>query len=129
MLGDPPAHPAKKVLIVEDTQPEALHNILEYHSYLLLATDRGEEAIEIAREHCPDLILMDVQLPEFTGMEAARRLKRMNTREAYPLSRSPPFAMSGDREMILGSGCDEYVAKPLNVLEFLELVERYTKSA
>jgi two-component system cell cycle response regulator DivK len=131
MSDDSPPHSSKKVLIVEDNplNLKLLRDILEYHGYLLLTTGRGEEALNIAREHRPDLILMDVQLPDITGMEATRRLKADEHLRGIPIIAVTAFAMSGDREMILGSGCDEYVAKPLNVLEFLELVERYTKSA
>lgn len=128
MLYDPPAHSPKKVLIVEDNELnlKLLNDILEYHGYLVLATGRGEAALEIARQHQPDLILMDIQLPDITGMEAARRLKADEQTRAIPIVAVTAFAMSGDRAMILASGCDDYVAKPFNVVKFLKLVERYT---
>ena len=124
MLGDPP----KKVLIVEDNELnlKLLNDILEYHGYSILTTGRGETALEIARQYHPDLILMDIQLPDITGMEAARRLKADEQTRAIPIVAVTAFAMSGDRAMILASGCDDYVAKPFNVVEFLKLVERYT---
>jgi two-component system, cell cycle response regulator DivK len=124
MLGDPP----KKVLIVEDNELnlKLLNDILEYHGYSILTTGRGETALEIARQYHPDLILMDIQLPDITGMEAARRLKADEQTRAIPIVAVTAFAMSGDRAMILASGCDDYVARPLNVVEFLKLVERYT---
>jgi two-component system cell cycle response regulator DivK len=127
MSDDPPSHSRKKVLIVEDNalNLKLLYDILEYHGYLLLTTARGEEVLDIAREHRPDLILMDIQLPDITGMEAARRLKADEHTRMIPVVAVTAFAMGGDREMILGSGCDDYVAKPFNVVEFLKLVERY----
>jgi two-component system cell cycle response regulator DivK len=127
MSDDPPSHSRKKVLIVEDNalNLKRLYDILEYHGYLLLTTGRGEEVLDIAREHRPDLILMDIQLPDITGMEAARRLKADEHTRMIPVVAVTAFAMGGDREMILGSGCDDYVAKPFNVVEFLKLVERY----
>jgi two-component system cell cycle response regulator DivK len=127
MSDDPPSHSRKKVLIVEDNalNLKLLYDILEYHGYLLLTTGRGEEVLDIAREHRPDLILMDIQLPDITGMEAARRLKADEHTRMIPVVAVTAFAMGGDREMILGSGCDDYVAKPFNVVEFLKLVERY----
>ena len=82
--------------------------------------------LELARQHRPDLILMDIQLPDITGMEATRRLKGDEQTRRIPVIAVTAFAMGGDRGMILESGCDDYVAKPLNVLEFLNLVARYT---
>jgi two-component system cell cycle response regulator DivK len=128
MLGDPPAHSPKKVLIVEDNELnlKLLNDILEYHGYTILTTRTGGPALEIARRHRPDLILMDIQLPDITGMEAAQQLKADEQTRAIPIVAVTAFAMSGDRAMILASGCDDYVAKPFNVVAFLELVERYT---
>src|SRR5438874_4272503 len=124
MVGNPPAQSAKSVLIVEDNalNLKLLHDVLEYHGYLLLTTGSGEAAIEIARQHRPDLILMDIQLPDITGMEAARRLKADEQTRAIPIIAVTAFAMSGDRAMILESGCDDYVPKPFNVADFLKLV-------
>lgn len=128
MIGEPPPRSPKKVLIVEDNalNLKLLHDILEYHGYSILTTGRGEEAVEFARQHRPDLILMDIQLPDITGMEAARRLKADEQTRTIPIIAVTAFAMSGDRAMILESGCDDYVSKPFNVSEFLKLIERYT---
>jgi two-component system cell cycle response regulator DivK len=116
------------VLIVEDNELnlKLLNDILEYHGYTILTTRTGGPALEIARQHRPDLILMDIQLPDITGMEAAQQLKADEQTRAIPIVAVTAFAMSGDRAMILASGCDDYVAKPFNVVAFLELVERYT---
>ena len=128
MIGGPPSHSHKKVLIVEDNvlNLKLLYDVLEYHGYLVLTTERGEEAVEIARQQRPDLILMDIQLPDISGMEAARLLKADEDTQGIPIVAVTAFAMSGDREMILKNGCDDYVAKPFNVSEFLKLVARYT---
>jgi two-component system cell cycle response regulator DivK len=78
MLSDLSSHPgAKTVLIVEDNELNLnlLHDILEYQGYTLCTTRPGEPALEFARQHRPDLILLDIQLPDISGMEAARRLK------------------------------------------------------
>lgn len=127
MIGDAPRQSGKTVLIVEDNalNLKLLHDILDYHGYFLLTTGRGDEAIEIARQHRPDLILLDIQLPDITGMEAARRLKSDEYTRRIPIVAVTAFAMSGDRATILRSGCDDYVAKPFNVAEFLKLVARY----
>jgi two-component system, cell cycle response regulator DivK len=128
MTGEPPSSPPKKVLIVEDNalNLKLLHDVLEYHGYLILTTGRGEEAVDLARQYRPDLILMDIQLPDITGIEAARRLKADEQTRTIPIIAVTAFAMSGDRAKILESGCDDYVSKPFNVAEFLELVARYT---
>lgn len=128
MIGEAPSQYPKKVLIVEHNalNLKLLYDILEYHGYLVLTTGRGEEAVEIAQQHRPDLILMDIQLPDITGMEAARRVKANEHTQRIPIVAVTAFAMSGDRATILESGCDDYVAKPFNVSEFLKLVARYT---
>ena len=131
MLGDPSPHPVRKtVLVVEDNELnlKLLNDILEYHGYSVVTTRLGEPALELARQHSPNLILMDVQLPDISGMEAARRLKGDEQTRTIPIIAVTAFAMSGDEAKILASGCDAYVSKPFNVLEFLKIVERWTTS-
>jgi two-component system cell cycle response regulator DivK len=131
MLGDPSPHPVRKtVLVVEDNELnlKLLNDILEYHGYTVFTTRLGEPALELARQHSPNLILMDVQLPDISGMEAARRLKGDEQTRTIPIIAVTAFAMSGDEAKILASGCDAYVSKPFNVLEFLKIVERWTTS-
>jgi two-component system, cell cycle response regulator DivK len=131
MLGDPSPHPVRKtVLVVEDNELnlKLLNDILEYHGYTVFTTRLGEPAVELARQHSPNLILMDVQLPDISGMEAARRLKGDEQTRTIPIIAVTAFAMSGDEAKILASGCDAYVSKPFNVLEFLKIVERWTTS-
>ena len=129
MLGDPSeSYAPKTVLIVEDNELNLrlLTDILEYHGYTILTTRLGEPALELARQHRPDLILMDIQLPDISGMEAARRLKQDDQTRTIPIIAVTAFAMSGDEAQILASGCDAYVSKPFNLVEFLKLVERWT---
>jgi two-component system cell cycle response regulator DivK len=131
MLGDPsqPSVP-RTVLIVEDNELnlKLLNDILEYHGYTVFTIRLGEPALELARQHRPDLILMDIQLPDISGMEATRRLKANEQTRAIPIIAVTAFAMSGDEAKILASGCDAYVSKPFNVVEFLKLVEHWTTS-
>src|SRR5437764_13318199 len=103
MVADPPPPSAKKVLIVEDNalHIKLLHGLLEYHGYGVLTTGSGQGAIGIARREQPDLILMDIQLPDVSGMEATRRLKAEVTTQRIPIIAVTAFAMSGDRAMIL----------------------------
>jgi two-component system cell cycle response regulator DivK len=106
----------------------AENDILEYHGYTVFTTWLGEPALELARQHGPDLILIDIQLPDISGMEAARRLKEDDQTRTIPIIAVTAFAMSGDEAQILGSGCDAYVSKPFNLVEFLKLVEHWTTS-
>jgi two-component system cell cycle response regulator DivK len=129
MLGDPSPHPVRKtVLIVEDNELnlKLLNDILEYHGYAVFTTHLGEPTLQLARQRRPDLILLDIQLPDISGMEAARRLKADEQTRTIPIIAVTAFAMSGDEAKILASGCDAYVSKPFNVAEFLKLVERWT---
>jgi two-component system, cell cycle response regulator DivK len=118
----------KRILIVEDNELslKLLHDVLEFHGYAIISTHLGTAAVELARQHRPDLILLDIQLPDIPGTEAAGRLKADEETRAIPIIAVTAFAMSGDRAKILESGCDDYVSKPFNVLGFLALVERYT---
>ena len=128
MSNNSPLKARKTVLIVEDNELnlKLVNDLLEYHGYLIFTTDRGAATLEMARQHRPDLIIMDIQLPDITGMEAARRLKADQETRMIPIVALTAFAMSGDRAKVLASGCDDYVEKPFNVLELLKLVQRYT---
>src|SRR5213082_1918276 len=128
MLGDPSDAAPKTVLVVEDNELnlKLLNDLLEYQGYTVIATRLGEPALELARRHRPDLILMDIQLPDISGMEATRRLKADEHTRTIPVIAVTAFAMSGDEARILASGCDAYVAKPFNLVDFLGLVERWT---
>jgi two-component system cell cycle response regulator DivK len=119
----------KKILIVEDNalNLKLLTDILEYHGYFVFSTSLGEAALDLAEQHRPDLILMDIQLPDISGTEATRRLKAYEQTRLIPIIAVTAFAMSGDREGILLSGCDEYLAKPFKIADLLELVTRYTQ--
>lgn len=128
-MGIPPASTGRKtILIIEDNtiNLKLFNDLLEYHNYTTVITGLGEAAVELARQHRPDLILMDIQLPDISGMEGARRLKADADTKAVPIIAVTAFAMSDDREKILASGCNEYLAKPFSVTEFLGLIERYT---
>ena len=128
MVGDPSEPAPNTVLIVEDNELnlKLLNDLLEYHGYTVITTRLGEPALELAQQSKPDLILMDVQLPDISGIEATQRLKSDEQTRAIPIIAVTAFAMSGDEAKILASGCDAYLAKPFNVAEFLKLVERWT---
>jgi two-component system cell cycle response regulator DivK len=121
---------SKTVLIVEDNalNLKLFDDLLTHYGYTTIVTSRGEAALELARQNTPDLILLDMQLPDISGMDAARRLKADEETRTIPVIAVTAFAMSGDREKILASGCDDYLAKPFKVEELLRIVSHHTSS-
>ena len=83
------------------------------------------EALKLARQHRPDLILMDIQLPEVSGLEVTKWIKEDDDLKAIPIIAVTAFAMKGDEEKIREGGCEAYIAKPISVAKFLETVERF----
>ena len=118
---------AKTVLIVEDNElnMKLFHDLLEAHGYSTVGTRSGVEAIELARTHRPDLILMDIQLPEVSGLEVTKWIKEDDELRAIPIIAVTAFAMKGDEEKIREGGCEAYIAKPISVAGFLATVERF----
>ena len=118
---------SKTVLIVEDNDlnMKLFNDLLEAHGYDTLQTRDGVEALRLAREHRPDLILMDIQLPEISGLEVTKWLKEDDDLRAIPVIAVTAFAMKGDEEKIRGGGCEAYIAKPISVAGFLRTVERF----
>jgi two-component system cell cycle response regulator DivK len=117
----------KTVLIVEDNDLTLrfVRDLLELNGYLVLTATSGEPVIELAREQNPDLILLDIQLPDISGMEVARQLKADAQTRAIPIIAATALAMSGDRRKILASGCDDYIAKPFKGEDLLRLLQRH----
>jgi two-component system, cell cycle response regulator DivK len=118
---------AKTVLIVEDNElnMKLFHDLLEAHGYDTLQTKDGIEAMKIARQKRPDLILMDIQLPEVSGLEVTKWLKEDPDLRAIPVVAVTAFAMKGDEDKIRQGGCEAYIAKPISVAKFLETVQRF----
>jgi two-component system cell cycle response regulator DivK len=116
------------VLVVEDNELNLrlLEALLEIGGYATLTTGAGETALDIARAEQPDLILMDIQLPDISGIEAIRRLKSDEQTVAIPIIAVTAFAMSPDKSNILSAGCDAYITKPFRSAELLKLVRRYS---
>ncbi len=117
----------KCVLIVEDNElnMKLFHDLLEAHGYATLQTKDGVEALRLARDHRPDLILMDIQLPEVSGLEVTKWIKEDDDLKSIPIIAITAFAMKGDEEKIRESGCEDYLAKPISVGKFLQAVQRY----
>ena len=117
----------KTVLIVEDNElnMKLFNDLLEAHGYQTLQTRDGIDALKMAREHKPDLILMDIQLPEVSGLEVAKWIKEDDELKSIPIIAVTAFAMKGDEENIKQGGCEAYIAKPISVARFLETVEHF----
>lgn len=115
----------KKILIVEDNElnMKLFHDLLEVHGYETLQTKDGREALQLAREHRPDLILMDIQLPEVSGLEVTKWIKADDDLKEIPVIAVTAFAMKGDEEKIRSGGCEAYIAKPISVNSFLETIQ------
>jgi len=115
------------VLVVEDNElnMKLFHDLLEAHGYGILQTKDGMEALQIARDHRPDLILMDIQLPEVSGLEVTKWIKEDDNLKSIPVIAVTAFAMKGDEEKIREGGCEAYIAKPISVANFLQTVQRF----
>ena len=122
-----PDRDRKLVLIVEDNDlnMKLFHDLLEAHGYATLQTKDGIEAMKIARQKRPDLILMDIQLPEVSGLEVTKWLKEDPELRVIPVIAVTAFAMKGDEDKIRQGGCEAYIAKPISVAHFLETVQRF----
>ncbi len=127
MTNDSTNGAAKTVLVVEDNElnMKLFHDLLEAHGYNILQTKDGMDALRIAREHKPDLILMDIQLPEVSGLEVTKWIKEDENLKSIPVIAVTAFAMKGDEEKIRDGGCEAYIAKPISVTNFLETVRRF----
>jgi two-component system, cell cycle response regulator DivK len=122
---------AKKVLIVEDNElnMKLFNDLLEANSIETIKTMNGLDAIELARRNKPDLILMDIQLPEVSGLDVIKWLKSEDDLKHIPIIAVTAFAMKGDEERIREGGCEAYLSKPISVAKFLETVKNYLGEA
>jgi two-component system cell cycle response regulator DivK len=113
--------------VVEDNElnMKLFHDLLEVHGYNIIQTKDGMDALRLAREHKPDLILMDIQLPEVSGLEVTKWIKEDDDLKSIPVIAVTAFAMKGDEEKIREGGCEAYIAKPISVTNFLETVQRF----
>jgi two-component system cell cycle response regulator DivK len=129
--SEPTRRDAKRILIVEDNElnMKLLNDVLEAYGYEVIQAREGRTALPLASQHQPDLILMDIQLPDISGLEAVRQLKEDEATRAIPIIAVTAFAMAGDERKTLESGCDAYVAKPIMLRPFLETVERFIGTA
>jgi len=118
---------SKTVLIVEDNElnMRLFNDLLEAFGYRTVKTRTGDSQRPLAREHRPDLIVMDIQLPEISGLEVTELLKADPDLKAIPVLAVTAFAMRGDEQRIRDRGCEAYLSKPISVTTFLETVRRF----
>ena len=114
------------ILIVEDDDlsMKLETDVLQAHGYDVLQSVDGRDALELARQHHPDLIVMDIRLPEVSGVEHVKALKADEALRDIPVLAVTAFALKGDEEKFLDAGCDGYIAKPISVPHFLETVKK-----
>lgn len=125
--ASPARRAGKLVLIVEDNElnMKLFHDLLDAHGYATLQTRHGVEALQLARKHRPDLIVMDIQLPEVSGLEVTKWLKDDDELRDIPIIAVTAFAMKGDEERIREGGCEAYISKPISVNGFIETIRRF----
>ena len=122
---------AKTVLIVEDNElnMKLFHDLLESHGYDTMGTRSGIEALELARTHRPDLILMDIHLPDVSGLEVTKWIKGDPELRRIPVVAVTAFAMNGDEERMRQGGCEAYLSKPISIAKFMETVRSFLSVA
>ena len=117
----------ERVLVVEDNERsmKLFRDVLQATGYRTLEATTGGRAVELATEHAPDLVLMDIQLPDLDGSEALSRLRADERTASIPVLALTAQAMFGDRERFLAAGFDGYISKPVNVVDLLAVVRQY----
>lgn len=116
-----------KILIVEDNElnMKLFKDVLSAHGYETVQATDGHNVVELAREHRPDLIVMDIQLPEISGLDVTRLLKSDEELKHVPVIAVTAFAMKGDEERILEGGCEAYISKPISMSDFIAAVRKF----
>jgi two-component system cell cycle response regulator DivK len=122
-----PTPTRRRVLVVEDNKlnMKLFCDLLESRGHEVVQSRDGLDALKLTRQLRPDLIIMDIQLPEVSGVEVTKWIKNEEPLKAIPIIAVTAFAMRGDQEMILQSGCDSYISKPIDNKNFIAVVERF----
>jgi two-component system cell cycle response regulator DivK len=116
-----------QILVVEDNEKnmKLFCDVLQATGYRTLEATTGGEAVALAAEHSPDLVLMDIQLPDIGGVEALGRLRADERTASVPVVALTAQAMDGDRERFLAAGFDGYLSKPVNIADLIATVKHY----
>ncbi|MBW1677562.1 MAG: response regulator [Deltaproteobacteria bacterium] len=119
----------KTILVIEDDEVnmKLVRTLLTMGNYQILEAVGAERGITIAREHKPDLILMDIQLSGMNGLSATQTIKADPATKGIPVIAITAFAMKGDKEKALDAGCAGYITKPIDTRGFLETIAQYLK--
>lgn len=117
----------KRILIVEDNELnlKLFRDLLSANGYETLETKDGVEAISLTRNMRPDLILMDIQLPEISGLDITQKIKADPELRDIPIIAVTAFAMKDDEEKILAAGCQAYISKPISIVHFLQTIKQF----
>jgi two-component system cell cycle response regulator DivK len=117
----------KTILVVEDNDLnlKLFGDLLEMSGYHVLKAREGMEALRLVREHRPDLIVMDIQLPGVSGLEVTKWIKEDHLLKAIPIVAVTALALKGDEQKIRAAGCDAYMSKPISTGNFLKAIERF----
>ena len=119
------------ILIVEDNEKnlKLVRDVLRHTGYQTIEAGNGEDGIRLAKERGPALILMDIQLPEVSGLEVTKWIKDDPELHAIPVIAITAFAMKGDEERIRQGGCEAYLSKPISVAKFIETIRQFLGAA
>jgi two-component system cell cycle response regulator DivK len=117
----------KRILIVEDNELnlKLFRDLLSANGYDTLETKDGVEAVSLTRNMQPDLILMDIQLPEISGLDITQKIKADPELKHIPIIAVTAFAMKDDEEKILAAGCEAYISKPISIEHFLTTIKQF----
>jgi two-component system, cell cycle response regulator DivK len=120
---------ATRVLIVDDAElnRKVVKTVLLAQGFEVLEAHDGEEAVQMATEHLPDIVLMDVQLPKIDGYEATRLLRAQESTHHLPIIALTAHAMPGESERAQEAGCDGYISKPINTRTLVEQISEHLK--
>lgn len=119
--------PKNKILIVEDSASNMMLfcDLLERVGYEIICAETGRQGVRLARSHRPDLVLLDIKLPDIDGTRVIRWIRRLDSLHTIPIIAVTAFAMLGDKEKFLDAGFDAYISKPISIPSFLEVVEHF----
>lgn len=117
----------KRILIVEDNELnlKLFRDLLTANGFETIETKDGVEAVNLTRNLRPDLILMDIQLPEISGLDITQRIKADDDIKDIPVIAVTAFAMKDDEEKIMNAGCQAYISKPISIQHFMETVKSF----
>jgi two-component system, cell cycle response regulator DivK len=122
---------ASRILIVEDNMDtyELVRFILEKNGFETFLAMNGRDGVNAATKQMPDLIIMDLSMPEMDGWTATRLIKSNTQTSSIPLIALTAHALPSDRKRAFDAGCDEYITKPMDLLELLDTVKHWTQNS